>query len=1783
MIPEKNTARSPMAALARRVRASLSRAGSLAAQLGRRPSRAFGAPGLRCLPLRQVCLAVSVLAGIALLNHALSAAVSYPYDKTEHGGTDVNGDLTTGAARPANKPVAGYTVDHAKFPPGECIHCHDSHASSRGVPHAPNSTLLFQAPENQLCSTCHDVAETPTFKMPGYAGWAGVARTDTFGNSKHGSTSDGAVWVRGTAVDGIAHVLNNNETEAAIPPGAKRAYAKGSCLACHSAHGYDPGSDLLSTLSEGSLGVLGKMLVRTMGAQVAQPGRDHAGANALCNYCHDNTGLFAGSTPHDLASKSFWYKGSQGPNPTYSGYNATVHKSSASASNLFPGSADYPARTGEKGLCLNCHDPHGGAPGSSINGAGTPASNRMLVAPMIGATERNTLCLTCHSTFAGTGTQKFVGQSLYQNVRHGSSTNAYWGNTTDPFDGSATNYNAGTAYWGPRSSGDYGLCVNCHNPHTKTVGTATVNGSTTIPNELVDSYHNGNSTGVSGYAADNSKLCFDCHNEARLTSADNSNRSTRFLTPAANLHGTHMKGAGRHALCNDCHNPHGYNATQILGTPPAGSRSISFNTAVVTASAAAVAIGDGSPVTTSGPVWYYDTTVAGTPNQTGCLLSCHGHDHNPLAYTTPAAGSPAAEATVLVASEPQPTAGADSITVSLDSSSAGGVEYAVDSTGSTAQTADTTTATRLTRAAAPARPTPRTAFRISAATWTPRSSHAVYVRTKRPGGGKSGWSGTMISVTADANAPCVTYYLDEKCTQPVPTPDGTPQLPTRGSVTVKVQAPSAGSYTLNVQAPGELNDLEKETLRALSSTEAVATWSVAEGTETAGRARVTLTTPEGRTVLPAAGAYAFVGATPRERVFLEPAVTPNILDADGKSTARVTVKVTDANGHALPSRPVDFRRLSGGGSLLPQVPASDPAGVARALYSAGVTAETAEIEVVDRSTGASARTYVRLRVTGTATIALTDPSAATRAALDRVRDRLQAEDRIHLRLEAYPRRLPADGLSTSNIIAVATDGRGLPKQNVMLRFEVASENGQVIATRPVTDVTGRAQAVYVAGKTPGDVTLTASDPIRGASAAITLTLTGSGVAKVIVEASPNSLLADGRSVSQITVRVTDLLRRPVSGATVELRTRNGYGVILAGDRSTNPLGEVMAAFHAGQQTGIETIIATVTSAVPGEDVAPARATSRSRSLDAGGAGAPSLLAFATSDTPDPAAPSFSGMPAGEGDSSGFSPARILAPVVGFLRNFAFGFGRSEEFLTLNGPEGRRRSVHLENNSWSVRFRRPEKLKFGGITATIDMDNDGTAAYGIVNRATNLRGSVNLARRHYDLRASFNHAETKSDDLRNDRTLTGSGTDSLLSLTLRPPGLPIFNVSRYQGDYGGSTGGSSYGYGYGRTTISAFKDFGPFGLRWTNLVSEQNRGAGSVLGDARSTMRYNTIGLSFSKSLLPGIGLDFALNRTGTRTGSGVVTRETNQTNSSVQLRVAPTSNLSISGTHTADDTADSLSTIGSQGTASKALDVSYQPMQFLSLNASLRGEDQGAGRGVKSHVTTRSVGGGLMLTPGTMVSVNAAHTQEPIFGPSGEGRTTDSRSAQFSARLTRGTDLLLGWNTMHGTSLAGTSDIDTYNAQIQSLLARNVRAVIGTSFSRIDGSNEGLPFGLTNRSQDLNFIWTPNQRTDLSYGLSRQRQRGRDSESDSLVYAFRLSTALHSRARLVFEAGSNVVDQTLLLPGGYGQSLRGSRLAARVNYALSNHAYTFLELEGTKDDASRTRTRRLRMGGSLGF
>jgi hypothetical protein len=166
------------------------------------------------------------------------------------------------------------------------------------------------------------------------------------------------------------------------------------------------------------------------------------------------------------------------------------------------------------------------------------------------------------------------------------------------------------------------------------------------------------------------------------------------------------------------------------------------------------------------------------------------------------------------------------------------------------------------------------------------------------------------------------------------------------------------------------------------------------------------------------------------------------LTADGTSQARITAKVT-RNGEPVEGHNVDFAVASGAGSIRAVKDTTDRSGVARAVYTAGTKIGIVLITATDTTAGISGSVAIELRSDAPAKIAI----------------------------KFDPEKLPADGSSRADLSVTVTDINDNPNENTEVEYLVASGGGRLTEDRTVTDRNGESGTVYVAGQSPGKVSI----------------------------------------------------------------------------------------------------------------------------------------------------------------------------------------------------------------------------------------------------------------------------------------------------------------------------------------------------------------------------------------------------------------------------------------------------------------------------------------------------------------------------------------------------------------------------------------------------------------------------------------------------------------------------------------------------------------------------------------
>jgi hypothetical protein len=166
------------------------------------------------------------------------------------------------------------------------------------------------------------------------------------------------------------------------------------------------------------------------------------------------------------------------------------------------------------------------------------------------------------------------------------------------------------------------------------------------------------------------------------------------------------------------------------------------------------------------------------------------------------------------------------------------------------------------------------------------------------------------------------------------------------------------------------------------------------------------------------------------------------LTADGESEARITALVTK-DGIPVEGHRVGFSVTSGSGKVRTVKGETGGDGKARAVYTAGKKIGMVLVTAKDHTVGIVGSVQIELRSDAPAKIAVT----------------------------VTPDLLPADGNSRADVMVVVTDINDNPNEGVEVEYAVAIGSGRIRNVDEVTDRDGESTAEYVAGRTPGKVTI----------------------------------------------------------------------------------------------------------------------------------------------------------------------------------------------------------------------------------------------------------------------------------------------------------------------------------------------------------------------------------------------------------------------------------------------------------------------------------------------------------------------------------------------------------------------------------------------------------------------------------------------------------------------------------------------------------------------------------------
>jgi len=345
------------------------------------------------------------------------------------------------------------------------------------------------------------------------------------------------------------------------------------------------------------------------------------------------------------------------------------------------------------------------------------------------------------------------------------------------------------------------------------------------------------------------------------------------------------------------------------------------------------------------------------------------------------------------------------------------------------------------------------------------------------------------------------------------------------------------------------------------------------------------------------------------------------LKADGRSQAKLSFTVTDADGEPVADRrlslmlepPKKYTGVVGGGGMDASYSGigtstksslgrlavdfddmTDSMGRMTATFTSGFAAKTAMVVARDYSTGSVGMAAITTSIASSVSVTLTDPakSAGKVAAPDKPVYQLQIEAvpdpanpiKVYegFAVSAVPDTLTADGVSRATIIATLTKD-GVPVQGKTILFGVSGAGGSLTKPSALTDVSGRAQVFYIAGTTAGKALVTATEPTTGITATKVITLLADAPAKIYAKAYPDTLPADGASSSRIVVELADVNNNPTEGVAVSFAVRGGNGALSSYAGVTDARGACDFVYMAGRNVGVATVDISAKSEAPSAD------------------------------------------------------------------------------------------------------------------------------------------------------------------------------------------------------------------------------------------------------------------------------------------------------------------------------------------------------------------------------------------------------------------------------------------------------------------------------------------------------------------------------------------------------------------------------------------------------------------------
>jgi len=317
---------------------------------------------------------------------------------------------------------------------------------------------------------------------------------------------------------------------------------------------------------------------------------------------------------------------------------------------------------------------------------------------------------------------------------------------------------------------------------------------------------------------------------------------------------------------------------------------------------------------------------------------------------------------------------------------------------------------------------------------------------------------------------------------------------------------------------------------------------------------------------------------------------PQALPNDGRSEAEISVTLLDGSD-PVPDSTIRAEIVNGDGTLTISEATTDSNGIAVFPFRSGIMSQATEVSfAVAEQEDVQTSLSIPLAPVTYLDVLLVEPEEYE-AYLGR---QVSAAPIYALTTDLFPDQLAADGGSISLITARLDHIDGSAAAGVPLVVKIISGEGSIQAEQVATDSDGEFEFHFIAGYTPGTVSIAVIEPSTGLVKMVDILLVEAGPARVQMfytdpvarglQLEGAILPADGTTGLQVTAVVTDLTGIPLPGIELDVSVLDdGNGWLEIIDPVSDISGKVNFIYHAGTGIGSVRLRAYIAG---GMDLAP---------------------------------------------------------------------------------------------------------------------------------------------------------------------------------------------------------------------------------------------------------------------------------------------------------------------------------------------------------------------------------------------------------------------------------------------------------------------------------------------------------------------------------------------------------------------------------------------------------------------